>query len=147
MRKLTDQQRAITDRQIGVSQMYKTAQFTTEQIAKNYGISVREVQRIAHKYGVIRTQAEANRVAAPLKKYHTVPLEFRVKRKQLSNRTRYDLLALQPFCTLCGRRAEDGVRLEVDHIDNDPTNNRNSNLQILCALCNTGKYHSSRDYN
>lgn len=129
-----------------IANLYKTAQYTTEQIAKNYNISTRQVQRIAKKLGVVRTQAEANRVIAPLKNYHRIPKELRVKRKQLTNRVRYDLISLQPYCTLCGSKPEHGIRLEVDHIDNNPSNNTNDNLQVLCNICNRGKYHSSKNF-
>ena len=146
MKKISEEQRAVNDKHAGVVALYKSGNFTTEQVAKNYGISVRQVQRIAKKYGVIRSLAESNKLMAKHKNYKTIPLEFRVKRKQLSLRTRYDLLTIQPYCTLCGKRAEDGVRLEIDHIDNDPMNNTNDNLQVLCALCNTGKSHSYRGF-
>lgn len=57
---------------------------------------------------------------------------------------RYDVLARDRKCQLCGRGPEDAI-LQVDHIvprarggSNDP-----SNLQVLCAECNQGK--SARD--
>lgn len=146
MKKLTEEQKAIKIKHQGIASLYKSGQYTTEQIAKNYSISARQVQRIASKLGVIRSLAESNRLVAPLKNYRNIPIEHRVVRKQLTSRTRYDLLMLQPFCGLCGLRAENGVRLEIDHIDNDPTNNTNDNLQVLCALCNRGKDHSNRGF-
>lgn len=146
MKRLSPEQKSTQDKHRGVAQLYKSGKFTTAQIAKNYDLSPRQVQRIATKMGVIRTLAESNRLVAPLKRYKTIPAEFKVKRKQLTSRTRFDLLAIQPFCTLCGMRAEDGVRLEIDHIDNNPHNNLNDNLQVLCALCNRGKDHSNRGF-
>lgn len=127
-----------------VAKLYASGSFTTEQLAKQYNISVRQVQRIAKKKGVIRTQAEANRVAAPLKRYHTIPIEMRVKRKQLSNKIRYQVISAHPYCVVCGMRPDDGVRLEVDHIDENATNNDPANLQVLCGKCNTGKSHLHR---
>jgi len=146
MKKITDKQRITLDKHAGVVQLYKSGNYTTEQIASNYSISTKQVQRIAKTYGVIRTQALANQMMAKHKHYKTIPIEMRVKRKQLTNRVRYDLLMIQPYCTLCGMRAEDGVRLEIDHIDNDPCHNTNDNLQVLCAPCNVGKSHSAKDY-
>jgi 5-methylcytosine-specific restriction endonuclease McrA len=130
--------------QKAVVQMYKTGKYTTESIAKNYDISVRYVQRLAKRAGVIRTQAEANKLVAPLKHYHHVPIEFKVKRKHLTRRKRYELIAAQPYCTTCGLTVKDGIRLEIDHIDEDPSNNEDANLQVLCGLCNQGKSHANR---
>jgi len=129
-----------------IARLYASGDYTTEALAKIYGVSVRQIQRIAQKCGVLRTLAESNKLMAKHKNYRTIPQEFRVKRKQLTNRVRYDLLMIQPYCTLCGMRAEDGVQLEIDHIDNDPCHNTNDNLQVLCTVCNNGKYHSSRNW-
>lgn len=139
MKRITDKQRIILDKHKGVVALYTSGKFTTENIAKNYDLSNRQVQRIARNYGVIRTQAESNKLIAPLKHYRTIPKEFRVKRKQISNRLRIEMILSHPSCTTCGMTVADGVRLEVDHIDNDPCNNDLSNLQVLCALCNRGK--------
>lgn len=122
-----------------IAKLYASGDFTVEYLAKTYNVSVRQIQRVAKAQGVIRTQAEANRVAAPLKHYHTIPLEFRVQRKQISQKLRYQLISQHPYCTTCGMRPDQGIRLEVDHKDNDATNNDLSNLQVLCAPCNRGK--------
>lgn len=144
MKRITPRQQAINNLHKGVVSLYKSGKYTTEQIATNYSISTRQVQRIATKYGVIRTLSESNKLVAPLKNYKTIPKEFKVVRKQISSKTRYNTIANQPWCTICGMSAKDGVRLEVDHIDNDPSNNNSDNLQVLCALCNTGKSHLDR---
>lgn len=141
MKKIPDKQRKIGDKHQSVIQMYKSGRFTTEYIAKLYELSTRQVQRLCKEAGVIRTQAEANRVAAPLKNYHHVPIEFRVKRKHLSNKQRFIIISNHPYCSVCGLRVEDSIQLEVDHIDEDATNNNPSNLQVLCNLCNKGKHH------
>lgn len=127
-----------------IAQMYDSGKFTVEYIAKTYNIGVRQVQRIAKKHGVIRTIAEANKMAAPLKHYRKVPIELRVKRKGLTQKVRYQVIISHPYCTLCGMRPDDGIRLEVDRIDNNPSNNDLANLQVLCASCNTGKSHLDR---
>ncbi len=127
-----------------VAKLYATGRYTTEQLAKQYNVSTRQVQRIAKNKGVIRTQAEANKIAAPLKRYHTIPIEMRVKRKQLSQKLRYQVISANPYCVICGMRPNDGIRLEVDHIDENPMNNDIKNLQVLCGSCNTGKSHVSR---
>lgn len=144
MKKLTIKQKELNIVHEGVAALYKSGKHTTEQIAKNYSISPRQVQRIATKYKIIRSQAEANRVAAPLKNYHTIPFDLRVKRKQLTNKLRYELIAAQPYCSNCGQVAGEGIRLEIDHIDENPENNDRTNLQVLCSKCNNGKSQLSR---
>lgn len=44
------------------------------------------------------------------------------------------VLSEQPFCELCGRPATD-----VDHADNDPTNNGRDNLASMCHECHSRK--------
>lgn len=145
MKKITEKQRITRDKHQGIVALYKTGQYTTEQIAINYNVTVRQVQRIASKYGVIRTIAESNKLMAPLKHYHTIPLELRRKqRKYISNKRRFEIIAAHPYCNNCGMRPADGIRLEVDHIDEDATNNEATNLQVLCGACNTGKSHAVR---
>jgi 5-methylcytosine-specific restriction endonuclease McrA len=58
-------------------------------------------------------------------------------------RARYAVLARQPRCATCGATAQDGARMNVDHIR--PLSRRwdlrldPRNLQTLCASCNWGK--------
>lgn len=127
-----------------VAKLYASGLYTTEQLAKQYNVSTRQIQRIAKNKGVIRTLAEANKIAAPLKHYHTIPIDMRVKRKHISQRIRYETIAAHPYCNNCGMRPDDGIRLEVDHIDENPMNNNPDNLQVLCDMCNKGKSHASR---
>lgn len=144
MKKITSKQRTIRDKHYAVKQLYKSGQYTTEYIAKLYNISTRQVQRIARIEGVIRTQAEANRVAAPLKHYHKVPNELKIKRKHLTRKLRYKLISEHPYCATCGLSVKDGIRLEVDHINENPHDNDLKNLQVLCNMCSQGKYHFNR---
>lgn len=127
-----------------IKQLYLSGKYTTEQVAAWHHITPRAVQRIAKRDGYIRSQSESNKLMAPLKHYQTIPVEFRVKRKHISRRIRYMIISDHPYCTTCGSRPEDGVRLEVDHIDNNPQNNEDSNLQVLCGLCNVGKSQLDR---
>ena len=123
----------------GMLELYISGDWTTEAIGKKYGITARQVQRIAKANGVIRTQAESNRVISKLKNYHKLPEHLKKVRKQLTRKQRYEVLSKQSWCTLCGQKASDGIRLEVDHIDENPTNNDPRNLQVLCQFCNKGK--------
>lgn len=127
-----------------IVEMYRSGNYTTAFIALKHGISVRQVQRIASKHGVIRTIDQSNKLMAKYKNYKTIPDDEKVKRKQITQRTRYIIISNHPYCTVCGMRPEDGVRLEVDHIDENPTNNNLENLQVLCTKCNTGKSHAAR---
>lgn len=70
--------------------------------------------------------------------------EYRRKaeRAKMSDSLRYDVLRRDNFrCRLCGRAAQDGVVLEVDHII--PVSKGGTsvyeNLQTLCKECNRGK--------
>ncbi len=63
-------------------------------------------------------------------------------RKAVTERIRYQVLSRDNFrCKTCGRGADDGVKLTVDHIrpvDWGGTNDI-SNLLTLCEECNRGK--------
>ena len=49
-------------------------------------------------------------------------------------------------CERCGFVAEDSVQLDVDHIDNNPSNNDTLNLQTLCANCHRLKTKLNNDW-
>lgn len=66
------------------------------------------------------------------------------KRVYVPLQVRYDMIADHPYCSICGRTVDDGVRLEIDHRDDDSTNNDLDNLWVLCDLCNKGKFWSHR---
>jgi hypothetical protein len=65
-------------------------------------------------------------------------------------RLRYQHLAKNPACVLCGRSAKDGARLNVDHIWplSSHWNLRLAphNLQTLCAHCSHGKGGTTSDH-
>lgn len=118
---------------------------TTENIAKDWGVTPRSIQRIVKKYGASRTVAEANKVTAHLKDYSgmRVPDHLKVHRKSLPLKTRYEIMMEHKFCQVCGN-TPDVLPLEIDHIDNNPENNEKKNLQVLCTLCNKGKAYAGR---
>ena len=68
--------------------------------------------------------------------------EPRGERKGISGKVRFETMSRDGFrCRACGRSADDGVKLQIDHITpvdwggtNDP-----SNLQTLCEDCNLAK--------
>lgn len=66
----------------------------------------------------------------------------KMERQQLTPSLRYDIMKRDGFrCTICGRTAEDGVKLHVDHIK--PVSKGGltvpDNLRTLCQDCNLGK--------
>lgn len=64
------------------------------------------------------------------------------ERSRMTRSLRYEVLKRDGFkCRYCGRRAEDGVQLEVDHIIPVSRGGKTemSNLQTLCRDCNRGK--------
>ncbi|MCL1866890.1 MAG: HNH endonuclease, partial [Oscillospiraceae bacterium] len=64
------------------------------------------------------------------------------QRSLMTKSKRYDILKRDNFkCKFCGRKADDGVELEVDHIIPVSKGGKttDSNLQTLCYDCNQGK--------
>ena len=65
-----------------------------------------------------------------------------VERGKVTPGLRYDIMERDGFkCCLCGRTADDGVELEVDHIIPISKGGRSDkeNLRTLCRDCNRGK--------
>ena len=112
------------------------------ELGMAYGISPRQIQRIVKQAGKIRTQSESYRLAIKTgrMKYYKKPEHLKKKRKTISGPLRYKVLERDNHtCQSCGATVKDGVRIEIDHIDDDATNNVIDNLQVLCNLCNQGK--------
>ena len=64
------------------------------------------------------------------------------QRSQMTQTLRYDVMKRDHFrCVLCGRSADDGVKLHVDHIVPVAKGGKTvmSNLRTLCEDCNRGK--------
>lgn len=64
------------------------------------------------------------------------------QRSLMTNSKRFDILNRDNFtCQLCGRTAQDGAKLEVDHIYPVSRGGKTTddNLQTLCYECNQGK--------
>lgn len=65
-----------------------------------------------------------------------------IERSRMTDSMRYDVLKRDGFkCVICGRGAQDGVKLHVDHIKPIAKGGKTemSNLQTLCETCNWGK--------
>lgn len=50
-----------------IVRLYASREFMTEHIARTFHITPRRVQQIAKKHGVLRSHADGNRTATPLK--------------------------------------------------------------------------------
>ncbi len=64
------------------------------------------------------------------------------ERNKMNDSLRYDILKRDHFrCVLCGRTANDGVKLQVDHIIPIAKGGKTEkeNLRTLCENCNFGK--------
>ena len=85
----------------------------------------------------IEVRGDGNVMLASLEKG-----EGRGSRKAVSERIRYQVFCSDNFrCRTCGRSADDGIKLTIDHIrpvDWGGTNDI-SNLLTLCDECNRGK--------
>lgn len=129
-----------------IASLYASNTMTVENIAIKYMTTTRSIQRIAKVMGVNITQSEANKRTAKLKNYYHKPEHLKIKRTSLPAKIRFIMLYKKPYCSICGAKSKDGIRLEIDHIDNNPTNHDMNNLQVLCNLCNKGKYEVEKSY-
>ena len=72
----------------------------------------------------------------------TEPARRKRERSLMTDKLRYMILRRDGFrCQLCGRSANDGIKLHVDHIIPISKGGRTieSNLRVLCEDCNLGK--------
>lgn len=64
------------------------------------------------------------------------------KRQPIKPSIRFQVLKRDGYrCQMCGATAQDGAKLEIDHIHpvSKGGSNELSNLQVLCRDCNAGK--------
>lgn len=135
-------QRSISDSvALAIVEEYESGTYMTSQVAAHFNVSTRMVQRLAKDAGVIRVASESMKLSRINGHwdYFRLPPEARKVRKQLGAKLRFKVLSAHPYCLLCGARASDITKLEVDHIDMDPSNNAIENLQVLCDRCDIGK--------
>jgi hypothetical protein len=81
---------------------------------------------------------EINKFINNKKKFNIVKL----KRRAIGLTLRFEIFERDKYrCVYCGRNADDGVKLEVDHIHpfSKGGSSDKSNLQVLCFDCNHGK--------
>jgi len=124
--------------------LYLVQKFSCIQIKEmvNLGITTRQMQRILKQLGVMRTQRDSYILAikSGRMKYKKLSPEQLKARKTVQSKLRFLVFKRDGFkCKICGSTATEALRLEVDHIDENPTNNAIENLQTLCDRCNKGK--------
>lgn len=69
-----------------------------------------------------------------------------MKRKYMTKADRFRILKRDNYtCRYCGKNAEDGVKLEIDHVISlkDGGDNESENLITSCFNCNRGKSATS----
>jgi len=130
--------------ELKIVELYVGEELSAREVVVKMKLDVtpRQVQRILKKHQVIRSVGDAFRLAVKQGKvtYYRKPEHLKKKRKTLSTKLRFQTLKASEFkCQYCGRTVKDGIRLEIDHIDDDATNNDPLNLQVLCNECNRGK--------
>lgn len=72
----------------------------------------------------------------------TLPLTSAAWRK-----LRRAVLASEPCCRMCIAQGKTVVATDVDHFDNDPSNNDLVNLQPLCHSCHSRKTQRDQGFN
>ncbi len=84
-----------------------------------------------------------------IKKEQNFKASKEYQRSLMTASMRYDILQRDSFrCVLCGRTANDGVQLHVDHIRPVSKGGKTeySNLRTLCDQCNLGKSDKWNEY-
>ena len=72
----------------------------------------------------------------------TLPLTSAAWRK-----LRRSVLSGEPLCRMCTAQGKTVVATDLDHRDNDPSNNDLVNLQPLCASCHSRKTNRDMGHN
>lgn len=134
--------------ELKIVKLYVVEELSAREIVDKLELDVttRTVQRILKDHGVSRSVGDAFRLAVSRGKvkYYRKPEHLKKKRKHISIKQRFKLLQAANFkCKYCGRSPDDGIRLEVDHVDGDPSNHSKENRQVMCNECNQGKFLSS----
>ena len=126
-----------------IESMYKEG-YSSIEIGEKLGRNPRQIQRIVAKLGLTRDSKERynNAIKRGRRVYTRLPKEELKQRKQLGIKLRYKVLNAFSFrCVSCGITARE-ARIEIDHVDGNPSNNEESNLQVLCETCNKGKAYN-----
>ena len=100
----------------------------------------RHRKEFTYSYGNLKFYFQE--VLGEIKNRETRDYQIRMERAKMTDSVRFDILKRDGYkCQICGLAANDGVRLEIDHIYpvSKGGKTENSNLQTLCERCNRGK--------
>lgn len=101
-----------------------------------------EFEEEQRKKEELRRKEKAEREAVKKREEERKKEAIKRERAKMSASLRYDVMKRDNFrCTICGRSANDGVTLHVDHIKPVSKGGKTemSNLRTLCDYCNLGK--------
>lgn len=108
--------------------------------------TVRSIQRLLAKHNLTRSVGDSfrNAISRGRVRFVRKHKDLLTHRTKLKPSLRYKILERDGFkCIKCGSTAQTAL-LEVDHIDSNPANHTESNLQTLCWQCNIGKPSPNR---
>ena len=96
-----------------------------------------------YKYcNYIYSATDIQKAVDEAKRINAEKLMAEKERVKMSDKLRFQVLKRDNYtCQICGRKAKDGVELEIDHIVPIAKGGKTvlSNLQTLCKQCNRGK--------
>ncbi len=110
------------------------ASYTSPQRRNHYSKST--------KYSILDASKRAKMIEKCTEEKNSEEMRRKRARSKMTDKMRYSILKRDGFrCQICGRTANDGVKLHVDHImpvskggETEP-----NNLRTLCEACNLGK--------
>lgn len=104
--------------------------------------SIWHILKIVVHLAIMNSGDDANEIRRFIENGHDTITLHKMKRSVVGLKLRWEILERDKFrCVVCGRNAEDGVTLHVDHIhprSKGGTKDK-SNLATLCSDCNLGK--------
>lgn len=96
----------------------------------------------AETYNTVQCLNRAAAIRRQWERQNTEEMRRLRERALMTDKLRYKILKRDGFrCQICGRSAEDGVKLHIDHIIPVSKGGKTveSNLRVLCEDCNLGK--------
>lgn len=110
------------------------AAYSSPQGRNNYSKkAIYKIDEVTQRYKILQSQIAVQ---------NSEEMRRKRARSQMTDKLRYAILKRDGFrCKLCGRTADDGVKLHVDHITPVSKGGETvpSNLRTLCEACNLGK--------
>ena len=104
--------------------------------------SIWHILKIVVNLAIMNSGADADQIRRFIEDGHDTITLRKLKNSVVGLKLRREILERDKFrCVVCGRSAEDGVKLQVDHVhprSKEGTKDK-SNLATLCSECNLGK--------